>query len=71
MTTHQRLVKHDAGWRLKRRPDGAIPWTRPTDHVYLVPAATFPIDTTWQHTGTPAETEHPATDTDAGPPTAA
>ncbi len=39
-------AKHEAGWRLRRLPNGSIEWTSPTGHTYLVPAATYPIDTT-------------------------
>jgi hypothetical protein len=51
-------AKHDAGWQLRRRPDGSIEWTSPTGHAYLVPATTYPTDTTWQAEA-PNQQEHP------------
>ena len=27
-------LKHDAGWRIKRLPDGTVEWTSPTGHTY-------------------------------------
>jgi len=53
---------------LKRLPDGSVEWTSPTGHTYLVPANTYPIDTTPDATNAPAG-EHPATNTDPDPPT--
>ena len=39
-------LKHDAGWRVKREPDGTTTWTTPTGHTYNKPTATYPIDHT-------------------------
>jgi hypothetical protein len=30
-------AEHDAGWRVKRQPIGAIAWTSPTGHTYIRP----------------------------------
>jgi uncharacterized protein DUF222/HNH endonuclease len=30
-------AKHDAGWQVRRRPDGANAWTSPTGHTYVRP----------------------------------
>ncbi|MEO8888095.1 MAG: DUF222 domain-containing protein [Jatrophihabitantaceae bacterium] len=60
--------KHEAGWQLSRLPDGSIEWTSPTGHVYLVPASTYPIDTTHEVYIRNDNTEHPATEDDPDPP---
>jgi hypothetical protein len=44
-TRHHR-AKHEAGWQPQRQPDGDTPWTSPTRHTYLEPAATYPLDRT-------------------------
>ncbi|MEO8888265.1 MAG: DUF222 domain-containing protein [Jatrophihabitantaceae bacterium] len=61
--------KHEAGWQLRRLPDGGIEWTSPTGHVYMVPASTYPIDTTHDVYTRNDNTEHPATQGDPDPPT--
>jgi hypothetical protein len=47
---HNHYAIHDAGWQIRRSEGGTIEWTSPTGHVYRVPPATYPIDTTSQHT---------------------
>jgi hypothetical protein len=63
--------KHEADWNLERLADGSIQWTSPPGHTYVVPAATYPIDTTSREPDTLRDGEHPATETDADPPAAA
>jgi hypothetical protein len=60
--------KHEAGWQLERLADGSIKWTSPTGHTYLVPAPTYPLDTTFDLYPPDDNTEHPASDTDPDPP---
>jgi hypothetical protein len=40
-------AKDDRGWAPTRRPDGSTEWRSPTGHHYLVPAATYPVDTSF------------------------
>jgi uncharacterized damage-inducible protein DinB len=63
--------KHDAGWRLKRLPDGSIEWTSPTGHSYLVPASTYPVDGTYDMYVHHDNDEHPAAEADPDPPSLA
>jgi hypothetical protein len=39
-------VKHEAGWTVRREPDGTTLWTSPTGHTYTRPPDELPIDTT-------------------------
>jgi hypothetical protein len=39
-------LKHEAGWRIRRRDDGTTEWTSPTRHRYLTPPSALPIDRT-------------------------
>ena len=39
-------LKHEAGWTVKREPDGTTVWTSPTGHTYARPPDELPIDTT-------------------------
>jgi Domain of unknown function (DUF222) len=36
LCTRHHNAKHDAGWQVKRRPDGTATWTSPTRHRYVV-----------------------------------
>jgi hypothetical protein len=38
--------KHEAGWSVRREPDGTTLWTSPTGHTYTRPPDELPIDTT-------------------------
>lgn len=66
-TTHVRLVKHDAGWKLRRRPDGAIEWTSPLGRSYVVEPPSYPIDTTLSSVVSDDNNEDAAGAADAGP----
>ena len=35
-------LKHEAGWRVHRRPDGTTTWRSPTGHEYTVPPHIYP-----------------------------
>jgi hypothetical protein len=47
VAAHRRLVKHDAGWTIRRIDDGSIEWTSPLGRVYTVATTTYPVDTTF------------------------
>jgi hypothetical protein len=47
---HDHYSVHEGGWQIRRLEDGTVEWTSPTGHAYRVPPATYPIDTTTQHT---------------------
>jgi hypothetical protein len=42
-TRHHR-AKHEAGWRVRRHPDGSTHWTSPTGRRYQKPPDPLPID---------------------------
>jgi len=37
---------HEGGWQVVRESDGTTVWTSPTEHVYKVPPASYPVDNT-------------------------
>ena len=39
-------LKHEAGWSVRREPDGTTTWTSPTGHTYTRPPDELPTDTT-------------------------
>jgi hypothetical protein len=41
-----RKTKHEASWRVHRRPDGSTHWTSPIGRRYTKPRATHPLDHT-------------------------
>jgi hypothetical protein len=51
--------KHEAGWSLKRLPDGGHQWTSPTSRHHDRPPTTYPVDTTGQDRPSQAPTDQP------------
>jgi hypothetical protein len=43
---HHHVKDDDVGWRVEPLTGGALRWASPTGHVYVKPAATYPIDRT-------------------------
>jgi hypothetical protein len=39
-------AKDDGHWHARLNPDRSVTWTSPTGRIYIVPAATHPVDTT-------------------------
>jgi hypothetical protein len=46
LCTRHHHLRHEAGWSVRREPDGATLWTSPTGHTYTRPPDELPEDTT-------------------------
>lgn len=57
-------LKHEAGWAVRRLPDGTTRWLSPTEHTYDKPPDPYPVDSPVAPPDDKTDPPHP----DAPPP---